>query len=369
MILETNNERIPVGDRVVVYPRGAKRIWTAEFSDCGVHRRRTLKTKNKKVAVQRATELAGQLEAGTFRTPPKPANLSKAIEAYIEFLVTNNRARRTVTRYTGELNTFAAFAAGQNVRNLAQVSVSLFDAYRAHRAKDHDPATVYHESVVIKQLLKWAKKRDLILSNPIADYELDKPRPKEKKAPSLEQVNRILQQCTPRRRAEIGMLAFSGMRSGEAQGLKRASVNLKDGWLDIVDQVDGPTKTASSVRSVPIPPRLLKLLRALPKHDRELFFVAEPSGRYPDGGQPINTKRLNEYFKAAAARAGIEGFTCHSLRHFFKTFCINEGVPREMVDRWQGHADGSVSGRYYHVDDADSKKRMDSVPFEKDPDE
>jgi integrase len=165
------------------------------------------------------------------------------------------------------------------------------------------------------------------------------------------------------------MLAFSGMRSGEAQGLKRASMNLKDGWLDILDQVDGPTKTASSVRSVPIHPRLLKLLMALPKHEHELFFVAEPSGKYPDGGQAINTKRLNEYFKAAASRAGIEGFTCHSLRHFFKTFCINAGVPREMVDRWQGHTDGSVSGRYYHVHDSKSKQFMDSVLFEKGGDE
>lgn len=363
MIANSEKERIHIGDRVVVYPRGAKRIWTAEFSDGGVHRRKSLKTKNKKVAVKRATELAGQLELGVFRTPPKPASLSTVIDAYIEFLVTKNRAHRTVTRYRGELNTFAGFAAERNVRNLSQVSVSLLDAYRAHRAKDHDPATVYHESVVIKQLLKWAKKRDLILSNPIADYELDKPRPKEKKAPTLDQVNLILEQCTLRRRAEIGMLAFSGMRSGEAQGLKRASVNLKDGRIDILDQVDGPTKTASSVRAVPIHPRLLKLLIALPKHDHELFFVAEPSGRYPDGGQPINTKRLNEYLKAAAARADIEGFTCHSLRHFFKTFCINANVPREMVDRWQGHTDGSVSGRYYHVEDSMSKQLMDGVPF------
>ncbi|MDP6633658.1 MAG: tyrosine-type recombinase/integrase [Phycisphaerae bacterium] len=359
----TSNERIPVGDRVVVYRRGVKGIWTAEFSDGGEHRRRSLHTKNKKVAIQRATEVAGQLEAGRFRAAPNRVSILQAIGDYIEFLVTNNRAHRTITRYRGELNTFADFAAERNVRNLTQMSILVFDAYRAHRSKDHEPATVYHESVVIKQLFKWARKRGLIVSNPIVDYDLDKPRPKEKKAPSLEQVNLILQQCTPRRRAEIGVLAFSGMRSGEAQGLKRASVNLKDGWLDILDQVDGPTKTASSVRSVPIHPRLLALLRALPKQEHELFFVSEPSGIYPDGGQPMNTKRLNEYFKAAAARAGIEGFTCHSLRHFFKTFCINEGVPREMVDRWQGHTDGSVSGRYYHVQDSMSKQFMDGVPF------
>jgi len=366
---ERDNERIPIGDRVVIYRRGAKKTWTAEFSDGGVHRRKSLRTGNKKVALGRAAELAGQLEAGEFRTTPKPTSIRKAIDAYLEYLVTKNRAHRTVTKYRGVLNTFTDFAAGRNVRNLTQVSMSLLDAHRTERAKDHDSATVYNESVIIKQLFKWAKRRSFILSDPIVEYELDRPRPKEKKAPSLDQVDQILQQCTPRRRAEIAMLAFAGMRSGEAQGLKRMKVDLREGWLDVEDQVEGPTKTAGSVRAVPIHPRLLEVLRALPKHDHELFFTSEPSGKYPEGGRPINTKRLNEYFKAAAARADIHGFTCHSLRHFFKMFCINAGVPREMVDRWQGHRDGSVSGRYYHVHDPDSKKFMNQVPFEKDENE
>ncbi len=58
-----------------------------------------------------------------------------------------------------------------------------------------------------------------------------------------------------------------------------------------------------------------------------------------------------------------------TLRHFFKTHCINQGVPREMVDRWQGHIDGSVSGRYYHVHDAASKVAMEGVPFGTDTEE
>ena len=91
--------------------------------------------------------------------------------------------------------------------------------------------------------------------------------------------------------------------------------------------------------------------------------MSEPSGTYPNGGRPSNTKKLNYYFKAAAARAGVDGFAVHSLRHFFKTFCINNGVPREIVDRGQGHADGSVSGGYYHLNREVSKEHMHRVPF------
>lgn len=222
---------------------------------------------------------------------------------------------------------------------------------------------MYHETVVIKQLFKWSKKRSLIAANPIADYEIQKPRPKEKRCPTLEQVHAILEECTPRRKAEIGMLAFTGMRSGELQGLRREDVDLHGGWIHVTFQVDGVTKTAGSVRSLPIHCELLRLLELLPENEHKLFFTSEPSTRYPGGGRPINTKRLNEYFKVAAARVGIKGFTLHSLRHFFKTFVINNGVPRDMADRWMGHVDHSVSARYYHIQDEDSKRYMEKVPF------
>jgi integrase len=58
------------------------------------------------------------------------------------------------------------------------------------------------------------------------------------------------------------------------------------------------------------------------------------------------------------------GFTIHSRRHFFKTFCITHGVPREYVDAWQGHKSiRTASDHYVHTIDAESLRRMKSVPF------
>lgn len=360
---EIDSERIGVGGRVVIRPRGANRIWTAEFHDHGCHRRKSLRTRRKDIALQRAGQLAVELEQGYYKSSKRSTTIQAAVQAYLDFLGIQGRARRTLTRYRGELRTFQEFASGQGIHRMSQVSMVLLDKYRAWRLEDHDPTTVYHETVVIKQLFKWAPKRDLVAHNPIADYELEKPRRKEKAIPTLQQVDLILAQCTPRRQAEIGMLAFTGMRSGEAQGLKSRLVNLKTRWIEIMDQVDGPTKTRGSVRKVPIHPRLASLLCRLPRGHHKLFFTASPSSKYPEGGRPISTKKLNDYFKAAAKRAGIEGFTCHSLRHFFKTFCVNAGVPTWMVDAWQGHKKGSVSEHYYHVQDEAAQRFMNAVPF------
>ena len=49
------------------------------------------------------------------------------------------------------------------------------------------------------------------------------------------------------------------------------------------------------------------------------------------------------------------GFTVHSLRHFFKTHCINCGIPKPVVDAWQGHKiDMSVGAQYYKLSDTNT---------------
>ena len=53
-----------------------------------------------------------------------------------------------------------------------------------------------------------------------------------------------------------------------------------------------------------------------------------------------------------------------TLRHSFKTICINAGIPREVVDAWQGHRpDRSAGSAYYKLSDAESQRFMTMVPF------
>lgn len=355
-------ERTPVGDRIVIYRRGKKGIYTASFFDGAKHNRKSLKTGNKNVAMKRALELAARLNAGDYHTAP-PVTVKDTSNAYLAYQKTEGRARRTLVRYTGELTTFAEYAAQQGVTKLSKVTMALLDGYRAERLRDHDPATVYHETMVILQLFRWAKKRQMLATNPLTDYETHKPPRKHKKALSFDQVKAILGQCSTRQGAKIATLAMTGIRAGELQGLRRDDVDLTEGWITVAQQIDGPTKTRN-VRRIPIHPALKGILVALPRHKHEYFFTSEPSNKYPQGGHWINTKHLCDYFKAAAKRAGVEGdFTPHSLRHFLKSFAVNSGVPDRVVDVWMGHSDGSVRGLYYHLKDEESKKFMDSLPF------
>ena len=176
-----DSERVRVGDRVTIYPRGAKKIWCADFWQDGAHKKQSLKTTNKKAAVERATKLAADLIGGTFQTPPPAVTVKQAADDYIAFLRTEERAKKTVVKYRGVLDLFIEYLERNKVTRLAQVTAAHLDRYRAERKATKHPKTVYCEGVIVKQLFKWARSRKLIADNPLADVKLNKP-PLEPKA-------------------------------------------------------------------------------------------------------------------------------------------------------------------------------------------
>ena len=61
-------------------------------------------------------------------------------------------------------------------------------------------------------------------------------------------------------------------------------------------------------------------------------------------------------------KPAVERFTLHEARYSFSTFLDAAGISETRADRYMGHSNGSVAGRYRHqlagqlVDDA---KRLD----------
>ena len=363
-----NPNRIRVGDRVAIFLRGKKRIWCADFWQNNVHRRVSLKTGNRKTAIKRATKLAADLMHGTYHQAPKPTLMSQVADDCIAFLRTEDRARRTIVKYRGVLNQFIAFLATQRVANIGQATASHFDRFRSQRKATRHVKTVYNESVIIKQVFKWARNRKLIVENPLVEIRLNKPRLQVKIGPSLVQVDAILASAGEPLRSQLTVLSFTGMRAGELQRLRVEDVDLKSGWIHIVSRQGAETKTRTS-RKVPVHRRLREVLEQLPKDQRPWLFTAAPSKKYPDGGHNINTRRLNEQFGRLVTKLGMpvgreDGFVIHSLRHFFETFTVHAGIPQRVIDTWLGRrSDQSMAAVYYRLGDEESQAFMVKVPF------
>ncbi|MBA4192660.1 MAG: hypothetical protein C0467_32235 [Planctomycetaceae bacterium] len=360
--------RIRVGERITIFRRGAKKIWCADFWQDGVHRKVSLKTSNKKIAIERATKLAADLTGGMYRQAPPVITAQKAVEDYLTSLKTENRAPKTLAKYRGVFALFIAFLERHRITRLGQVTAGHLDRYRAERKETRHQKTIYCEGVIIKQLFKWAKSRKLIADNPLCEIKLNKPPMEPKAGPSLEQLNAILAAADEPLRSELVVLAFTGMRAGELQRLRPEDVDLESSWVNIRSRPGAETKTRQS-RKVPIHPRLRAVLVVLPKTRRPWLFTAGPSKKFPAGENHMSAKRMNEQFTRLVGKLGMpvgrdSGFVIHSLRHFFETFTVNASIPQRVVDTWLGHrSDKSMAAIYYKLSDADSQSFMAKVPF------
>ena len=359
---------VRVGDRLAIYQRGQKQIWVADFWVDGSHKRQSLKTSNRKVAVERATQLAASLICGTFQQPPPETTLKAAYDTYVEFHRTGGKAKKTLAKYTGILSVFIAFLADNRITKVSQFNAAWFDKFRAFRAPKLRPRTLYGTSNEVKQFFKWCRSRKLIHENPIADYRLSKPVLQPKEGPSLAQVNLILLTMPRGKQAMIAVLAFSGLRAGELQRLQPRDIDLAGNWIHVVSRDGLETKTRTS-RKVPIHPRLRPYLEELLPLKKPWVFTMPPSRKYPKGDHWINYKRLNEEFQEVIESLKMptgrdHGFTLHSLRRFFETHTVNSGIPQRVIDGWMGHQfDRSMAAVYYRLRDEDSQSFMQKVPF------
>src|SRR5882724_2850999 len=92
-------DRDVVGNRVRIYRRGMKGTYCADFWDDGKHCRKSLKTRNRKVAVDRAVALANSMQEGTYQSRGPEVTIAAARGAFLAFVAIEGRALNTRTRY------------------------------------------------------------------------------------------------------------------------------------------------------------------------------------------------------------------------------------------------------------------------------
>ena len=90
----------------------------------------------------------------------------------------------------------------------------------------------------------------------------------------------------------------------------------------------GKTKTAKSVRTVPLSGKLYEILSAVPS--RESKYIFERNGKM------LNPDILTTDFRNIMQSLGLN-HTLHQLRHTFATRCFEKGINVKVVQAWMGH--------------------------------
>lgn len=254
----------------------------------------------------------------------------------------------------------------------------LYAALLAHGRKTGDegeglsPRSVRYVHTIVHRLLRDAVRWSRLARNP-ADAA-DPPRGTSSGSPdmvtwSASELALFLDgaRTTDRHWPAYLLLATTGMRRGEALGLRWADLDLTASRAAIRQTVVtvnhqvllGTPKTAKGRRTVTLDAVTVAALREHRKAQAAERLLIGAGWRDHDlvfckvDGTPLHPERFSREFTRRSARLGLPTIRLHDLRHGWATMALAAGVHPKVVQERLGHSSISVTlDTYSHVSPA-----------------
>lgn len=160
------------------------------------------------------------------------------------------------------------------------------------------------------------------------------------------------------------LLATTGMRRGEAIGLRWKDVDLDKGRLSVVQTITqtrskvtiGEPKTARGRRSIALDPATVAVLRDHRRAMLEERMLVGPDFadeglvfHHPDGAC-LRPEAVSAQFVRRVGQFGLPTLTLHGLRHTWATLALEHGIHPRVVQERLGHSTIAITlGIYSHV--------------------
>jgi integrase len=236
--------------------------------------------------------------------------------------------------------------------------------------------TVLHHYRLLSAILTSAVVDDSILpANPAKRVRPPKAKKLEAVALDEAQAGRLLEliESEPMEyKTAVRLLLYTGMRRGEALGLKWADVDLDNAVLHVrraslytpsKGVFEGAPKTQSSARSMKIPAVAVaalreyrawqleeRLLKANLWEDQDWIFTTWNGG-------PIHPDTLSGWFYSFIRKTDLPHIHIHSLRHTNASLLIAGGENIKTISKRLGHSQVSTTANIYShaIESADAK--------------
>lgn len=231
--------------------------------------------------------------------------------------------------------------------------------------KDHCHKTLAHSMareclVLVRRICRYAAH--LRLMRPI---EVQIKLPNQVARPivilSKPEQNRVENYVTTTptvRKTGLLLMMQMGLRIGEVCGLQWGDFDLASGTLSvkrtvkriyvekrITKVVVQPPKTQSSLRQIPIPHGILKILNSLYEgHSESEWFLSGSNEK------PVEPRCYYKSLRGYLYQAHVPLVHPHALRHTFATTCLQAGCNVKTLSELLGHANSDVTmKRYVHT--------------------
>lgn len=213
------------------------------------------------------------------------------------------------------------------------------------------PTTVREVYQELDKCLTAAVHAKYLRDNPCQGISLPKVEHQDMHFLTHGQVKALAETIDARYRALVYLLAYGGLRIGEATALLPTdfdgqSVSVTKTVSEVRGQMLTNTpKTRAGRRTVPLPAFVCEeVSNHLSTYPGDYLFTGA------NGGQVRANILRARHFRKAKEAVGMPGLRIHDLRHTAVSLWINQGVDLLRIKKWAGHTSATFTlDRYGHL--------------------
>lgn len=213
---------------------------------------------------------------------------------------------------------------------------------------------------VIRNILQYADTKGKPISCDAKNIRIKRQRSQMRVLSRIEQERlcKYLHENLTSYNIGILLCLFSGLRVGELCALRWEDISFTEKTIHVnktmqrvqdksstskkTKVIVTPPKSDCSIRIIPIPEELTKLLMLYQK-SASGYFLANCEGRF------VEPRTMQYRYKQALEKSSVAPANFHSLRHTFATRCIELGFDVKSLSEILGHASVNITmNRYVH---------------------
>ncbi|MGB2579553.1 integrase [Elusimicrobium simillimum] len=323
-------------------------IWYASYYINGRHVRASLKTKEKRVAEVKYSDI---LRKKTIEDTPGINTTFTAFKTRYEDFLKSERSQKTLVVFNTavkKLNTI------KDVKMLSEITPELLQKLK-QKYINKDPhkhlignAGLNRSIRALKTMMRQAETWRLV---PKQNWE-EVSKLKENKGRleffSEKELKILIKTCKKEWRLVVLLGARAGLRRSEIELLKWADIDFKNNHIYVA-----PNKTEKG-RFVPIPADLLAELKSYPKKVQSPYVINVGKARF-------SKDYISGYLTKLIEEAGLTGST-HKLRHTFASHLVQNGVDLYSVSKLLGHTSIKTTEIYAHLNPRTLQDAIKKLP-------
>lgn len=306
------------------------------------NKKKTLKTKDEKVALDRATAFVTLYnkrkiqELKDFRKTP----LSSYFETFLDDKDFDSEKTKNI--YQTSVSMFTKVCGDKSIRAYVTEDINAFKKALRNKRFDKRKGVVEKVSINtylrhIRAIFRQAKDDGHIVSVPkFQMFKVEKRQPVILSRDDKKRLFEYLKKEDPEFYRICKFALFTGCRRSEI-------INAR--WENFEGFILRVFGKGQKERSIPLVPQAKKYMGA-PKKEGPIFWQAHPD-------------TYTHYFKKYALECGITNVSFHKMRHTAATEMLEAGIPIEIVQKILGHTGIATTKIYAHIMRSYLKKEIE----------